>query len=108
MELDRSFGSYAFIAGKRNRRRGVQPSGGITGATMGTGAGTVGLAGLIVCTANVPGKVAITVDIRLDDGASAAGMVRAQRQTVPNENIGTAAANYVEDGGSYLVCRKLL
>ena len=82
--------------------------GGMTGATMGTGAGTVGLAGLIVCTANVPGKVAIAVDIRLDDGTSAAGMVRAQRQTVPNENIGTAAASYVEDGGSYLVCRKLL
>jgi type II secretory pathway pseudopilin PulG len=68
--------------------------GGMTGATMGTGAGTVGLA--------------VAVDIRLDDGASAAGMVRAQRQTVPNENIGTAAASYVEDGGSYLVCRKLL
>jgi type II secretory pathway pseudopilin PulG len=82
--------------------------GGLTGVTMGTGAGTVGLTGLIVCTANVPGKIAISVDIRLDDGTPADGMVRAQRQTVPNENIGVAATSYIEDGGSYLVCKKLL
>lgn len=81
--------------------------GGITGVTMGAGATTVGLIGLIVCTANVPGKVAIAVDIRLDDGTSAGGAVRAQSQTVPNENLGTAAPSYVEDGGSYLLCRQL-
>ena len=74
---------------------------------MGAGATTVGLIGLIVCTANVPGKVAIAVDVRLDDGASAGGAVRAQSQTVPNENLGTAAPRYVEDGGSYLLCRQL-
>jgi len=81
--------------------------GGITGVTMGAGATTVGLIGLIVCTANVPGKVAIAVDVRLDDGASAAGAVRAQRQAVPNENLGAAAASYVEDSGAYLLCRQL-
>ena len=81
--------------------------GGITGVTMGAGAPTVGLIGLIVCTANVPGKVAIAVDIRLDDGTSAGGAVRAQRQAVPNENLGTAAPSYVEDGGAYLLCRQL-
>jgi prepilin-type N-terminal cleavage/methylation domain-containing protein len=87
-----------------------QPSnslGGITGVTMGAGATTVGLIGLIVCTANVPGKVAIAVDVRLDDGASAAGTLRAQRQTVLNENLGTAASSYVEDGSVYLLCRQL-
>jgi len=81
--------------------------GGITGVTMGAGATTVGLIGLIVCTANVPGKIAIAVDIRLDEGTSAGGTVRAQRQTVPNEGLGAAAAGYVEDGGAYLLCRKL-
>ena len=81
--------------------------GGMTGVTMGAGATTVGLIGLIVCTTNVPGKVAIAVDIRLDDGASAGGAVRAQRQAVPNENLGTAAASYNEDGGLYLLCRQL-
>jgi prepilin-type N-terminal cleavage/methylation domain-containing protein len=81
--------------------------GGLTGVTMGVGATTVGLIGLIVCTANVPGKVAIAVDIRLDEGTSAGGMVRAQRQVAPNENIGAAAPSYAEDGGFYLVCRQL-
>jgi type II secretory pathway pseudopilin PulG len=81
--------------------------GGMTGATMGKGAATVGLVGLIVCTANVPGEVAIAVDFRLDDGASAGGAVRAQSQAAPNENLGAAAATYVEDGRSYLLCRKL-
>jgi prepilin-type N-terminal cleavage/methylation domain-containing protein len=81
--------------------------GGMVGVTMGTGATTVGLIGLMVCTANVPGKVAIAVDVRLDDGASAGGAVRAQRQDVLNENLGSGAApSYVEDR-SYLLCRKL-
>jgi hypothetical protein len=74
---------------------------------MGAGAATVGLVGLILCTANVPGKVAIAVDVRLDEGTSAGGAVRAQRQAAPNEDLGTAASSYVEDGGSYLLCRKL-
>ena len=81
--------------------------GGITGVTMGAGAATVGLVGLIVCTANVPGKIAIAVDIRLDDGVSTGGAVRAQSQAVPNENLGPAAASYVEDGGAYVLCRTL-
>lgn len=81
--------------------------GGMTGVTMGIGPATVGLLGLIGCTANVPGKVAIGVDGRLDDGGSAGGDVRGQRQAVPNDNLGAAASSYVEDGGLYLVCRKL-
>jgi prepilin-type N-terminal cleavage/methylation domain-containing protein len=79
--------------------------GGMIGVTTGSGAATVGLNGLIVCTANLPGKIAIAVDIRLDDGKSADGAVRAQRQSAPNENIGTAAVDYVEDSGTYLLCR---
>jgi hypothetical protein len=81
--------------------------GGLVGVTMGAGPTTVGLTQLIVCTANLPGKIAIEVDTRLDDGKSAEGPVRAQRQTAPNENIGAAAANYLDDGGSYLVCKRL-
>jgi prepilin-type N-terminal cleavage/methylation domain-containing protein len=81
--------------------------GGMTGVTMGIGPATVGLIGLIACTANVPGKVAIGVDARLDDGGSAGGDVRGQRQLALNDNLGPAASGYVEDGGLYLVCRKL-
>ena len=81
--------------------------GGMTGVTMGTGPATVGLAGLILCTANIPDKIAVAVDMRLDDGAPADGEVRARRQTAVNEDLGPAATGYVEDGGSYLLCRKL-
>ena len=85
----------------------VNTVGGMMGVTTGAGAATVGLTGLIVCTANLPAKIASAVDIRVDDGTSAAGTVRAQRQTGPNENLGIAASAYVEDGGDYLLCRKL-
>ncbi len=83
--------------------------GGMTGVTMGTGTATVGLTGLILCTASIPDKVALAVDIRLDDGVPADGEVRARRQNVLNEDIGPtdAATAYVEDGRSYLLCRKL-
>jgi hypothetical protein len=74
---------------------------------MGAGPTTVGLFDLIVCTANLPGRIAIEVDNRLDDGRSADGVVRAQRQTAPNENLGTAAANYLDDSGTYLACKRL-
>ena len=85
----------------------LNAAGGLIGVTMGAGPTTVGLTGLLVCTANLPGKIAIEVDTRLDDGKSAEGAVRAQRQTTPNENLSAAAASYVEDSGSYLVCKRL-
>jgi hypothetical protein len=85
----------------------VNAVGGITGVHTGSGVATVGLTGLILCTANLPGKIAVAADLRLDDGSPSGGALRAQRQTVTNENIGAAAAAYVEDGGLYLLCRKL-
>jgi hypothetical protein len=81
--------------------------GGITGVTIGVGASTVGLSHLILCTANVPGRVAIATDLAVDDGAAADGGLRAHRQTSPDGDIGAAAPNYVEDGGIYLLCRPL-
>jgi type II secretory pathway pseudopilin PulG len=85
----------------------LNAAGGFVGVTMGAGPTTLGLTDLIVCAANLPGKIAIEVDGRLDDGKPNEGSVRAQRQTAPNENLGTAAASYVEDGGTYLACRQL-
>jgi prepilin-type N-terminal cleavage/methylation domain-containing protein len=81
--------------------------GGITGVTTGVGALSAGLSGPIVCTANVPGRIAAAIDAQTDDGAPAKGDLRAKRQTVANENIGTAADTYVEHGGLYLLCRTL-
>jgi prepilin-type N-terminal cleavage/methylation domain-containing protein len=67
-----------------------------------------GFAGLMLCSANLPDKIAISVDSQMDDGDATKGSVRAMKQTAPNpaDIAGTANA-YVEDGVStYVVCRQ--
>jgi prepilin-type N-terminal cleavage/methylation domain-containing protein len=68
-----------------------------------------GFTGLIVCSANLPDKIAIAVDTQVDDGASAAGSVRAGLQTAPNMTIdGTVVppGAYAETGTNvYVLCR---
>jgi prepilin-type N-terminal cleavage/methylation domain-containing protein len=70
-----------------------------------------GFATLIVCSANIPDKVAIAIDTQLDDGVHNTGSVRAQKQASANPNIrsysGDAVADkYTEDGATqYVVCR---
>jgi prepilin-type N-terminal cleavage/methylation domain-containing protein len=77
-------------------------------------AGVNGFAALVVCSANIPDKVAIAIDTQLDDGTHNTGSVRAQKQAGPNPDIrsyaGDAAADrYVEDGATqYVVCRSPL
>ena len=69
-----------------------------------------GFAGLIVCSANIPDKVAIAIDTQMDDGLIATGTVRGQLQTGPNPPIDTAAATtaYAETGtNTYTLCRSL-
>ena len=77
-------------------------------ATPGTALG--GFAGLIVCSANVPDKVAIAMDTQMDDGNIASGTVRGQAQTTTNPDIATAASAtaYAETGTNvYTLCRAL-
>ena len=81
-----------------------------TGDTAG-GAALAGFAGIIICSANLPDKIAIAADTQMDDGVSNAGTVRAVSQTAPNPDVlnGTAvAANYAETGTNlYTLCRAL-
>jgi prepilin-type N-terminal cleavage/methylation domain-containing protein len=76
---------------------------------LNVGGGTNGFGGLIMCSANLPDKIAIAVDTQTDDGQSNLGTVRALLQTSPNPNIGTglvATANYTETGTNvYVLCR---
>jgi hypothetical protein len=71
------------------------------------GAGSGGFAGLIVCSANLPDKIAIAVDTQMDDGVPAHGMVRGQLQATFNPAISKrASAAYTETGGNvYTICR---
>ena len=65
---------------------------------------------LIMCSANLPDKIAISVDAQMDDGFATSGSVRAFRQGSPNQalNAGQASQPFVEDGVStYLACRQM-
>jgi len=69
-----------------------------------------GFSGLVICSANIPDKVAIAMDTQMDDGLIGTGTVRAQLQSAPNPAIQTAAATtaYAETGtNTYALCRSL-
>lgn len=98
-------------------KMGVQTSDGTApgGASFAAGVLSDGAAtptkftSLMLCSANLPDKIAISVDAQTDDGTGKKGTVRGQKQTAPNEAIAAAASDYAEDGVSqYLVCRTLL
>lgn len=91
---------------------GVQTGDGAaaTGPTLGTNAaGLGGFAGLIVCSGNLPDKIAIAVDTQMDDGVPVSGTVRGQLQAAPNPATAIqATAAYAETGtNTYLLCRSL-
>ena len=78
---------------------------GVESAVVGTNG--LGFTSTIVCSSNIPDKVAIAVDTQVDDSNSATGQVRAQLQGVANPDLGTTPATaYVETGvNQYLVCK---
>jgi len=82
------------------------------GPTLLNAAGGTGFVGLIMCSANLPDKIAIAVDTQMDDGASRLGTVRGLLQGgAANPPIGVAqeaSANYEEAGTNlYTICRAL-
>jgi len=89
---------------------GVQTGDNAGGPALGTdAAGTGGFSGLVICSANLPDKIAIAADTQMDDGVPTAGSVRGQLQAAPNPAVAKqAAAAYAETGTNvYLVCRSL-
>ena len=102
-----------FIAGNG----AVQPlnaAGGMIGVQTGDTAGGAalgGLSGLILCSANLPDKIALAVDTQIDNGLSASGSVRATLNAASNpaiDNTTSAAGSYAETGSNvYTLCRQL-
>lgn len=90
-------------------------AGGIVGVQTNTGPATSELAGLVVCSSNLPGKIANAIDAQFDDGVSSRGVVRGYTQAgsvVANSGTNptrvASAANYVDDGVTlYTVCKGL-
>jgi prepilin-type N-terminal cleavage/methylation domain-containing protein len=84
---------------------------GTTGPTLLNAVGGNGFVGLIMCSANLPDKIAIATDTQMDDGQSNLGTVRALIQTGPNPTIANnqvATATYAETGTNiYTLCRSL-
>ena len=78
-------------------------------ATIGPALG--GYTGLVMCSANLPDKIAVAIDTQMDDGVPNNGTVRAVLQTSPNPdviNTTTAATAYAETGTNvYTSCRAL-
>ncbi len=102
-------------------RQPTNALGGIVGVQMGDAgtpigpvlgadaSGSGGITGLILCSANLPDKIAQAIDVQLDDGVPSTGSVRAQLQSDANPAVAKQAATaYAETGtNQYLVCRTL-
>jgi prepilin-type N-terminal cleavage/methylation domain-containing protein len=83
---------------------------GMIGGQNGLGVATMGLSGLIVCSANIPDKIAIAVDTQTDDQSSLTGSLRAQLQLASNPAIAAAGPGpaYAETGANqYLLCKSV-
>jgi len=107
-----------FVAGSGYRQPTNAFTGMIGGQTGDGGSGipvTIsqvwgGFSSLMVCSANIPDKVAIAIDTQMDDGLLLNGTVRAQLQSAPNPDVtgaGTSGA-YQETGtNTYTTCRQV-
>ena len=96
------------VSGKMGVQTG-DGSGATPAGVLGTAAGTQLFAGLILCSANLPDKIAISVDSQMDDGVGTTGSVRAMKGG-PNPTLApnAAADPYTEDGVStYAICRQM-
>jgi prepilin-type N-terminal cleavage/methylation domain-containing protein len=104
-----------FIAGPTTGLGSGSPppnaTGGLIGVETGVGgANGLGFTSLIMCTSNLPDKVAIAVDTQADDGNPATGQVRGQLQNAPTPATlaATNVSTYVETGtNQYLACKNL-
>jgi len=87
----------------------TQPANAANGI-MGVQTGGMGFTSNIVCSSNLPDKIAIAVDTQMDDGTATTGQVRGLVQTGPSPATGATAPNssYAETGtNQYLLCKNL-
>lgn len=99
------------VTGDGSTSQPINAVGGIVGVQ--DAAGSLEFVGNIVCTANLPAKVAQAVDSSTDDGDATKGQVRALLQTSTNQALPASGAwatkaNYVDSGtNEYVVCKQL-
>lgn len=99
-----------FVAGATSgQAAGTQPNNAANGI-MGIQTSGLGFTSNIICTSNLPDKIAIAVDTQMDDGAPGGGQVRGQLQTTPNPDVAATSGitAFVENGtNQYLLCKNL-
>jgi prepilin-type N-terminal cleavage/methylation domain-containing protein len=91
---------------------GVQTGSGLSPPTpVMQPAGGGGFSSLMMCSTGLPDKIAIAVDVQMDDGVNSSGTMRGQLQTTPNPPINaalTAGDAYVETGSNtYTICKTM-
>lgn len=86
------------------------PQNAVSGIT-GVQDGALGFSGLVICSSNLPAKVAQAVDSQLDDGDGTTGQVKAAlggTTNAPAITITTTASSYVDNGNNvYTVCKNI-
>jgi hypothetical protein len=92
----------ASTAQPNNAANGIIGAQASSGTSMSPGAN-------ILCSSNLPDKIASAVDTQLDDSVALTGQVRGQLQgSTPNPAVGTASSTYQETGANqYLLCKSL-
>lgn len=99
-----------FVAGSTaGAAGGTQPTNAANGI-MGVQTGGMGFVSNIICTSNLPDKIAIAVDVQMDDGAPAGGQLRGSLQSEPNPTVTStnSTSAYAETGtNQYVLCKNL-
>lgn len=102
--LWRHLRAAGFIPGEASN---ASPPTNAAGGVLGVQTGGLGLNGLIICSANLPARIAEAVDAQLDDGKASTGNIRSQLQTGSNDAASASAptTNYADNGTNlYLLC----
>lgn len=102
----------AGLIGGGGQQQPVNAVNGLVGVQTGDGAGGTVLGGyawLLVCSSNLPGKIAVAVDSQFDDGDMTAGLVLGQLELAsPALQSGAASGTYQDTPNlRYIVCRKM-
>ena len=109
-----------FVTGGSGVNNPINSFNGILGVQQGSGVnpplavlpttagGQDGFTNLMLCSSNLPDKVAIALDVQMDDGQPNNGGVRASAQpTAVPPALGAALAAYLETGTTlYTLCRQ--
>jgi prepilin-type N-terminal cleavage/methylation domain-containing protein len=68
-----------------------------------------GISSLMICSANIPDKVAIAIDTSMDDGIISTGTVRGGLQSTPNPAVTAVVSSPFAETGTniYLLCRQM-